>query len=152
MFAIHRPQNILGLILLSLSFLTYADISGQKIAECTMSNFVTSERFGAEGDAQNQSKFKATALQWLRYGEGKFGEDSFSKLIKPVGPRMLKESNDKLNSINATCESLRTDSIGAEAQPERTYCAMSSVGTVGCGLTAAQCQKVISGLAGMVCR
>ena len=129
-----------------------AQITSQKIAECTMSNFVTSERFSAEGDTQNQNRFKSTALQWLRYGESKYGEEAFSQLIKPIGPRMLKESNDKLNNINASCDTLRPSTIGAEAPPEKTYCAMSSVGTVGCGLTAAQCQKAINGLPGMFCR
>lgn len=56
------------------------------------------------------------------------------------------------NNVWDTAENNCIDNQASNEAPAQTYCAMSSAGTVGCGLTAAQCQKVISGLAGMVCR
>lgn len=87
-------------------------------------------------------------------------KDAMKVQVESNPPRMQFSSGQGTNLFcmkmtNNMWDKTENDCIETQASnepPAKTYCAMSSAGTVGCGLSAAQCLKVISGLPGMVCR
>jgi hypothetical protein len=124
----------------------------RQVMECALSHSATSAKFKEMGDAAQSNLYMSTGLNWMNYGQQKIGESEFNKLLSSNKINYTNYKNDKLDQMNSSCKQLKPEMSAKPAAPERTFCAMSSLGTVGCGLTAAACQKVVQGLPGMFCR
>jgi hypothetical protein len=124
----------------------------QQVMECALSHSATSAKFKEMGDAAQSNLYMSTGLNWMRLGQRKIGESEFDKLLSSNKINYTNYKNDKLDQMNSNCKQLNPEMSAKPAAPERTYCAVGPLATVGCGLTAAACQKVVQGLPGMYCR
>jgi hypothetical protein len=134
---------------------SFAQISIQKVIECAASNNVVSKRFEAIGNQNTKQLFHTEAMFWLNFGQKNYGEEKFNNAFMKGAPAYNARPDADLMPITRECTQLKSQPRSNSNSPNntaRTYCAVGPSGPLGCGLTAAQCQSVVSGLPGMVCR
>ncbi len=150
-----RMRLLVSLFFVLFSSASFAQVSIQKIIECAAANNVVSKRFEAIGNHSTKQLFHAEAMFWLDFGQKNYGEEKFNTAFVQGAPAYNSRPDSDLMPITRACTALKSAPRSNSNNPNntaRTYCAVGPSGPLGCGLTAAQCQSVVSGLPGMVCR